>query len=113
MKKNVMRLSLLLLVLFAIFSTLPETTSVRMPGGIYYRDTGKLEHVLFSHSVHASYGNTCTDCHTKIFQMRIGRADFRNAMTMKTMEEGKFCGACHNGEVAFSVKNDCDQCHFK
>jgi len=34
-------------------------------------------------------------------------------MTMKTMGEGKFCGACHNGEQAFSVESDCDQCHFR
>ena len=114
MNKNVFRLSFLLLVVFAIcMTTLPETTSARMPGGIYYKDTGELERVRFSHSIHLSYGKTCEDCHNKIFQKRVGRADVGNAMTMKTMGEGKFCGACHNGEQAFSVESDCDQCHFR
>jgi c(7)-type cytochrome triheme protein len=32
---------------------------------------------------------------------------------MKAMEQGKSCGACHNGKVAFSVKENCESCHTK
>jgi len=34
-------------------------------------------------------------------------------MTMAAMNEGKFCGACHDGKKAFSVKApaDCAKCH--
>ena len=34
-------------------------------------------------------------------------------MTMAAMNEGKFCGTCHNGKKAFSVKApaDCVKCH--
>ena len=32
-------------------------------------------------------------------------------MTMKDMEDGQFCGACHDGDTAFSVKEACDSCH--
>jgi c(7)-type cytochrome triheme protein len=114
MNKNILRFGLLMLALISVIvSILPQESSARMPGGIYYKDTGELESVRFSHSIHLSYGNTCNDCHNKIFQMRIGQANVRNAMTMKTMEEGKFCGTCHNGKRAFSVQSDCDQCHFK
>jgi c(7)-type cytochrome triheme protein len=35
-----------------------------------------------------------------------------DTMTMKDMEAGKFCGACHNGTKAFAVK-DCAKCHKK
>jgi c(7)-type cytochrome triheme protein len=30
---------------------------------------------------------------------------------MPDMESGKSCGACHDGQEAFSVKKDCDKCH--
>ena len=34
-------------------------------------------------------------------------------MTMAAMNEGKFCGTCHDGNKAFSVKvqSDCAKCH--
>ena len=34
-------------------------------------------------------------------------------MPMAAMNEGKFCGACHDGKKAFSVKApaDCVKCH--
>jgi c(7)-type cytochrome triheme protein len=32
---------------------------------------------------------------------------------MKDMEQGKSCGACHDGKGAFSVKGDCAKCHKK
>ena len=36
-------------------------------------------------------------------------------MTMKDMEAGKGCGACHNGTKAFGVKDaaSCAKCHKK
>ena len=33
-----------------------------------------------------------------------------NQITMAKIIEGQFCGACHNGEVSWSVEN-CDMCH--
>jgi c(7)-type cytochrome triheme protein len=38
-----------------------------------------------------------------------------DVMTMKDMEAGKGCGACHNGTKAFSVKDaaSCAKCHKK
>jgi len=62
--------------------------------------------LIFSHEVHvASFA--CTDCHYGIFTTG---ADARR-YTMRDMEEGKSCGACHNGQTAFSVKDACDRCH--
>lgn len=98
---------------FLFLSVQPTITSARMPGGIIYKDTGDLMPVRFSHSLHLSYGTTCGDCHHKIFKKQIGNADKGGSMTMETLEAGKYCGTCHNGKQAFSVKDDCEQCHFK
>ncbi len=62
--------------------------------------------VVFSGDAHK--GAKCNDCHASLFKMKKGA----DAMTMKDMEAGKFCGACHNGTKAFSVK-ECDKCHKK
>jgi c(7)-type cytochrome triheme protein len=34
---------------------------------------------------------------------------------MADMEKGQACGTCHNGQVAFNVKEkaDCTKCHKK
>ncbi len=63
--------------------------------------------VIFSGDVHKKAG-ACNVCHPAIFKMKKGS----DAMTMKDMEAGKFCGACHNGTKAFAVK-DCAKCHKK
>jgi c(7)-type cytochrome triheme protein len=38
-----------------------------------------------------------------------------DAITMKDINEGKFCGHCHNGTKAFSTKEaaNCSKCHQK
>jgi c(7)-type cytochrome triheme protein len=60
--------------------------------------------VVFSHSVH---GTRCNSCHPKIFQKKSNS----NHVSMKAMEKGKSCGACHNGKTAFNVTGDCVRCH--
>jgi c(7)-type cytochrome triheme protein len=30
---------------------------------------------------------------------------------MEAMESGKSCGACHDGDTAFGVAEDCESCH--
>jgi len=66
--------------------------------------------VMFSHDVHVDGMKlACTDCHDKLF---IGGKQHKH-MTMKSMQQEKYCGACHNGKKAFSVKGDCAKCHKK
>ena len=49
----------------------------------------------------------CTVCHGELgFQMRAGADDVR----MSDIAEGKFCGTCHNGQIAWSAEQ-CDLCH--
>ena len=61
----------------------------------------------FKHDTHTAMF-ACKDCHTKIFNYGGDRKT-----TMKDMEAGKSCGACHNGKTGFSVKGDCAKCHRK
>jgi c(7)-type cytochrome triheme protein len=69
--------------------------------------------VVFDGKVHADKGLKCADCHTKpkLFEMKKGG----DKITMAAMNNGKFCGACHDGTKAFSVKvaADCAKCHDK
>jgi c(7)-type cytochrome triheme protein len=64
--------------------------------------------VIFSHNDHITKGqqkNNCRACHDKIFDIR---HPVRHSMS--DMEQGKSCGACHNGTVAFALA-DCVKCH--
>ena len=61
----------------------------------------------FSHEFHTEIYK-CSDCHTKLFPYGNGKRT-----TMKLMETGISCGACHEGNSAFSVKGDCLKCHGK
>lgn len=65
---------------------------------------------VFSHEVHVEgAGMKCQDCHAKLYT----NTKQHKAVTMKAMEQGKSCGACHNGKKAFSVKENCENCHKK
>ncbi len=62
--------------------------------------------VIFPHWFHRIRFR-CKVCHHELgFKMRAGSND----ITMADIVDGKFCGMCHNGEVAWSTEN-CDLCH--
>lgn len=62
--------------------------------------------VLFSHKFHTGL-YSCADCHVSIFKTDRSKVK----VSMQKMEEGKSCGACHDGKTAFSVKDTCEACH--
>jgi c(7)-type cytochrome triheme protein len=64
--------------------------------------------VTFSHRFHCGL-YACGKCHTKLYQTN--RSKVR--VGMQEMEQGKSCGSCHDGKVAFSVKGKCSECHQK
>ncbi len=68
--------------------------------------------VTFGHNVHIEKGQKCLSCHGKgkPFKNKNGTSP---DITMKSFNEGKACGTCHNGKVAFSTKemNNCLKCH--
>lgn len=62
--------------------------------------------VIFPHWFHRIRFR-CKVCHAELgFKMRAGS----NLITMADIIDGRFCGACHNGEIAWSPEN-CDLCH--
>ena len=69
---------------------------------------------LFSHNAHVTDAKLqCTACHTGIFQMSASAAKVNGDFNKASFREGKYCGACHNGSVAFGVKDQasCSRCH--
>ena len=62
--------------------------------------------VAFSHKFHTT-AYSCSDCHTPLFQTTRSKTK----VSMEEMEKGKSCGACHDGQSAFSVKEKCEVCH--
>ncbi len=81
------------------------------PPADYTFNDGAQGKVLYSHKTHVDKGLKCTDCHTKVFKMSKPTAP----MKMADMNNGQECGACHNGQKAFSVKDaaNCAKCHKK
>jgi c(7)-type cytochrome triheme protein len=67
--------------------------------------------VVFDGKIHADKGLKCNACHPAAFKMKKGA----DVITMKDINEGKFCGACHDGKKAFSAsdKAACVKCHKK
>ncbi|MEW6116374.1 MAG: c(7)-type cytochrome triheme domain-containing protein [Nitrospirota bacterium] len=66
--------------------------------------------VFFEGSTHdRKKGLQCRDCHSNVFTMKKGM----NKMTMQDINDGKFCGACHNGSRAFKASDpaNCSRCH--
>ncbi|MDH3272100.1 MAG: hypothetical protein OEN56_12245 [Gemmatimonadota bacterium] len=62
---------------------------------------------IFPHWVHRIRYN-CRTCHLDIFEPQAGT----NAVTMVDIAEGRACGQCHNGAVAFAPQMDnCEVCH--
>ena len=88
-------------------------SAMAVPPGKTVEFASPMGKVTFDGKVHADKGLKCADCHVKpkLFEMKKGADKFN----MAAMNEGKFCGACHNGTKAFSTKApaDCKKCHKK
>lgn len=68
----------------------------------------------FSHDFHVKkVGFGCIDCHNSLFQQASGSAKAAGDFTMSAFEQGKYCGACHDGNTAFAVteQDSCARCH--
>ncbi len=71
-----------------------------------YSDQAGMRPVVFPHWFHRVRFR-CKVCHGDLgFQFKAGG----NQINMLKIIDGQFCGACHNGEVAWSVEN-CNLCH--
>ena len=71
-----------------------------------FADAAGMRPVVFPHWFHRIRFR-CKVCHADLgFKFKAGG----NKITMAKIIDGKFCGACHNGQIAWSVEN-CSMCH--
>lgn len=73
-------------------------------GDIKYKDS----QATFPHTFHLTIYR-CNDCHSGLYTAGPRRTPY----TMADMEKkiGRSCGACHEGDMAFSAWGSCDRCH--
>jgi c(7)-type cytochrome triheme protein len=98
----------------AVLRSIPPNGAFWKYGNVVLRAKSRkaeLPPVVFAHWSHrARY--TCRVCHQELgFSMRAGDS----GITRSQYLAGKYCGACHNGSIAFSAadgpKPHCKQCH--
>lgn len=71
-----------------------------------YSEEAGMRPVVFPHWFHRIRFR-CKVCHADLgFKFQAGG----NQIDMLKIIDGEYCGACHNGEVAWSVEN-CNLCH--
>jgi len=92
-------------------SLLLAGTVLAVEGDVIFRREGASESAtapsFFPHWVHR-IRYKCYACHPDIFQMKTGS----EKVTMAAIQEGKYCGVCHNGDIAWGVGMDtCNRCH--
>jgi c(7)-type cytochrome triheme protein len=71
-----------------------------------YSDAAGMRPAIFPHWFHRVRFR-CKVCHSDLgFKFKAGG----NEINMVKIIDGQFCGACHNGDLAWSVEN-CNLCH--
>jgi c(7)-type cytochrome triheme protein len=71
-----------------------------------FSDEAGMRPVIFPHWFHRIRFR-CKVCHGDLgFKFQAGG----NEINMLKIIDGEYCGACHNGDVAWSIEN-CDLCH--
>ncbi len=89
-----------------------EASQMPFPSDFTLTQTRPLGSVVFSHNLHVTEQKLqCSDCHTNIFQMK----RTSTAMKMVNLNKREYCGACHDGQKAFSTKEvkSCAKCHAR
>ena len=97
---------------FALLAALLPLRHVEAEIGdiVFARKTPGTEDIppaIFPHFLHRMQFK-CHVCHDAITVMKVGG----NAITMDAIQEGKFCGVCHDGKTAFQATfQACARCH--
>lgn len=107
--KKTMKKFFLIAMVFVIMVVLAASAFAVGPGKTVEFAGKGAGAVVFDGKMHSAA--KCAACHPALFKMKKGS----ETMTMKDMEAGKSCGACHNGTKAFGVKDaaTCAKCHKK
>lgn len=98
------------LTVLALAAALPVMAAEKHGGEIVY--TKNVKTVTFSHKLHVEKKElSCDLCHARNFSEQALKAQESEDFTMKSLMEGKYCGACHNGVMAFAANTRCGDCH--
>ena len=96
-------------LLLAAVSDLPPTPAAAEYGDVVlnrYSTRAGVRPVVYPHWFHRIRFR-CKVCHFELgFEMRAGAND----VTMTDLAQGRFCGMCHDNQVAWGLEN-CDLCH--
>jgi c(7)-type cytochrome triheme protein len=110
MKKSTPVAIAAILVSLTLAGTVGAGEKTKHGGEITY--TKPVKSVQFSHKVHVEQkGLTCDMCHAGTFEMQALKAQNNPDFTMESLYQGKYCGACHNGTMAFAANTRCASCH--
>jgi c(7)-type cytochrome triheme protein len=94
-----------ILILAALLVAAPVAAIVG--GGDVTFEVKGADKATFSHERHVVKAKLgCRDCHPKLY-LDTARS---KRVTMKQMEKGLSCGACHDGKRAAGL-DDCNSCH--
>lgn len=75
--------------------------------------TQPVKAVVFDHKFHVEeVGLDCESCHDDLFEQAAGTAEENDDFNMQALYEGKYCGACHDGDSAFASNTKCAVCHI-
>ena len=103
------RLWLAVLLVTALFSFVYYEAANAEYGDVVineFSDEAGMRPVVFPHWFHRIRFR-CKVCHGDLgFKFEAGG----NGSNMLKIIDGEYCGACHNGDVAWSIEN-CDLCH--
>ncbi|QQG66042.1 c(7)-type cytochrome triheme domain-containing protein [Desulfobulbus oligotrophicus] len=69
---------------------------------------------MFSHNSHVvTAGISCESCHPSLFERKRGAGKAKGDYNHTSFDAGKYCGACHDGDAAFSTtgQQSCKVCH--
>lgn len=99
-----------IIVLLALVAILLPASDIRSEyADITINETAEAEGmapVIYPHWFHR-IRYQCSVCHVDLgIKMKAGSS----GITMDKISQGEFCGACHNGDIAWSGEN-CDLCH--
>lgn len=105
---NVCRVAAFVLVAIAALLFNPEPARAEYGDVVInnYSDKAGMRPAVFPHWFHRVRFR-CKVCHADLgFKFEAGGND----ISMLKIIDGQFCGACHNGEIAWNVEN-CGLCH--
>ena len=101
-----------LLLALPIFPGIINTTAAQEYGGGPIVFIKPVRAVIFEHRFHLGKKFNCQSCHPDLFSQKAGEVEEKDDFTMESFNQGRYCGKCHNGTIAFSVNTKCNWCHI-